>query len=135
MASEAHIKSLPLKENERSELTAAQESALLFQLPSRLPCSSAIILSPLLLLLLIVNDFFKCQAGSPAFPILHILATFQDVNLKLSRKLGLRPAACADVARMGGGGGWVVAGQERGSVPSTVQTSNLPRGFDRVACA
>lgn len=101
MASESHIKSLPLKENEINELTAAQESALLFQLPSLLPCSSAIISSPLVLLLLIVNDFFKCEAGSPAFPTLHILATFQDVNRRLSQKLGLRPALCVDVVRMG----------------------------------
>lgn len=120
MASESHIKSLPLKENEISELTAAQESTLLFQLPSLLPCS------PLVLLLLIVNDFFKCEAGSPAFPTLHILATFQDVNRRLSQKLGLGPALCVDVVRMGEGA------RRRESVPSTAQTFNLRRGFDRV---
>lgn len=126
MASESHIKSLPLKENEISKLTAAQESTLLFQLPSLLPCSSAITSSLLLLLLLIVNDFFKCEAGSPAFPTLHILATFQDVNLRLSQKLGLRPGAargCCENGRVR---------QERGSVASTVQTFNLQHGFDRV---
>lgn len=120
-ASDSHIKSLLLKENERRELTAAQESTLLFQLPSLLPCSSAIISTPLVLLLLIVNDFFKCEAGSPASPTLHILATFQDVNLRLRQKLGVRGRCENGRVR-----------QERGSVPAAAQAFNLQRGFDRV---
>lgn len=55
----------------------------------------------------------------------HILATFQDVNLRLSQKLGLRPALCVDVVRMG-------ECARSASEPSTVQTFNLQHGFDHV---
>lgn len=59
---ESHVKSLPLKGYEIIELTATQANTLLFQLSLLLPCCSATILSHLLFLLLIVNDFFKCEA-------------------------------------------------------------------------
>lgn len=64
---DSRVKSLPLKENEIREVTAAAESALLFQLHGCLRAA----LQPfgvLSLLLLIVNGFFKCEGRGARVP-------------------------------------------------------------------
>lgn len=57
------------------------------------------------------------------FPTLRIPATFQDVNLRLSQKLGFHRGVrgCYENGRVC---------QEHESVPSTVQTFNLQHDFD-----
>lgn len=96
---ESHVKSLPLKGYETRELTATQENTLLFQLELLLPCCSATILSHPLLLLLIVNDFFKCEAVSLTLSLgrCHIPRCKSGVN----PQIGFPLAACVDIVRMG----------------------------------
>ena len=96
---ESHVKSLPLKGYEIRELTATQENTLLFQLVLLLPCCSATIWSHPLLLLLIVNDFFKCEAVSLTFSLgrCHIPRCKSEVNPQIR----FPQAACVDIVRMG----------------------------------
>lgn len=72
------------------------------------------------LLLLIVNDFFKCEAGALAFPP----CAFPPHSKMLSQKLGFRRGLAWMLWEWGS-----VPGHER--VPSTVQTFNLQHDFDR----
>lgn len=96
---ESHVKSSLLRGYETRELTATQENTLLFQLALLLPCCSATILSHPLLLLLIVNDFFKCEAVSLTLSLgrCHIPRCKSEVN----PQIGFPLAACLDVVRMG----------------------------------
>lgn len=96
---ESHVKSSPLKGYEIRELTATQQSTLLFQLALLLPCCSATILSHPSLLLLIVNDFFKCEpvslTRSPRR--CHIPRCKSRVNPQIRFWL----PGCVDIVRMG----------------------------------
>lgn len=96
---ESHVKSLPLKGYEIRELTATQENTLLFQLALLLPCCSATILSHPSLLLLIVNDFFKCEAVSLTLSLgrCHIPRCKSEVNPQIRFPL----AVCVDIMRTG----------------------------------
>ena len=96
---ESHVNSLPLKGCEIRDPTATQENTLLFQLVLLPPCGSATILSHPLLLPLIVNDFFKCEAVLLALSLgrCHIPRCKSEVNPQIR----FPQAACVDIVRMG----------------------------------
>lgn len=95
----SHVKSLPLRGHEIRELTATQENTLLFQLLLLLPCCSATILSHPLLLLLIVNDFSKCEAVSLTLSLRRCF--IPRCKSEVNPQIRFPQAVCVDIVRTG----------------------------------